>query len=199
MTPHSNTGDIKGDQFAGVHAPVGIIGGAISHQSTDWTAGLSRFRNKPVDTGPYNSFQKDTSMGTYSNQVVKANPSIAAANACLDAEIDVAVRRAVALLNMQYEFREPDQVKSFLSGNNTLRRMLSAIHSKIRREFTSEKIILEVFSDSPRSSEKDVVVSVTTSLPVDEAIERLDRVEDVKWDKDSRDPYVDICVKLEYQ
>jgi len=199
MTPHSNTGDIKGDQFAREGAPIGTIGGSISHQRTGWTEGLSRFRNRPVDPVPYNNFQKDRSMGTYSNQVVNAIPSIAAANACLDVEINAAVRRAVALLNMQYEFREPDQVKSFLNGNNTLRRMLSAIHSKIRREFTSEKIILEVFSDSPRSSEKDVVVSVTTSLPVDEAIERLDRVEDVKWDKDSRDPYVDICVKLEYQ
>jgi hypothetical protein len=44
-----------------------------------------------------------------------------------------------------------------------------------------------------------VVVSVTTSLPVDEAIERLDKVEDVRWIKDSSDPYVNICVKLEYQ
>jgi hypothetical protein len=43
------------------------------------------------------------------------------------------------------------------------------------------------------------VVSVTTSLPVDEAMERLDKVEDTRWNKDSTDPYVDICVKLEYQ
>ena len=105
----------------------------------------------------------------------------------------------IDMLKNSYVFREPDQVKSFLSGNTTLRKMLSAMYSKIRKEFLSEKIILEVFSDSPESSEKDVVVSVTTSLPVDEAIERLDKVEDVRWIKDSSDPYVNICVKLEYQ
>jgi len=77
--------------------------------------------------------------------------------------------------------------------------MLSIIYSKIRKEFPSEKITLEVFSDSLLSSEKDVVVSVSTPLPVDEAIERLDKVEDTRWNKDSTDPYVDVCVKLEYQ
>lgn len=105
----------------------------------------------------------------------------------------------INILKNLYVFRGPDQAKSFLSGNPTLRKMLSDIYSKIRKEFLSENIILEVFSDSPESGDRDVVVSVVTSLPVDEAIERLDNVEDVRWIKSSSDPYVNICVKLEYQ
>ncbi|MGB5099786.1 MAG: hypothetical protein WBN94_04215 [Methanothrix sp.] len=195
MKPHSGTGINVGERFARANTPV-PIGGSISKQRTAGTSDQSRFRYRQIEP-IYNNFRKDISRGTYSNQVVNAIHSVA--DAGLNAEIDAVVRDAVTWLSGQYEFREPVQVKSFLSGNNTLRRMLSTIHSKIRKEFPSEKITLEVVSDSSNYSEKDVVVSVTTSLPVDEAIERLDKVEDTRWNKDSTDPYVDICVKLEYQ
>jgi hypothetical protein len=98
-----------------------------------------------------------------------------------------------------FKVQKPDKVKQFLSGNKTLVKMISSIYAKIRKEFPSENIILDAVSDSPLSREKDIVISVSTSLSVDEAIERLDRVEDVRWDKGSKDPYVDICVKLKYQ
>lgn len=117
----------------------------------------------------------------------------------IDNEVGTAIHDAIAWLDGHYNFRKPDEVKSFLSGNNTLIKMLSSIYSKIRKEFPSERIILEVFPDSPHSSEKDIVVSVATTLSVDEAIERLDKVEDVRWNKDSNDPYINICVKLQYQ
>ena len=156
-----------------------------------------------VEWSPFSgqvNIQRDKTSGTDLVRGIQTmQPQNIGQNAFLDNEVVPAICDAVAWLDRQYNFREPDEVKSFLSGNNTLRKMLSTIHSKIRKEFPSEKIILEVFSDSPRSSEKDIVVSVATSLPVDEAIERLDKVEDVRWDKDSKDPYVNICVKLEYQ
>jgi hypothetical protein len=132
-------------------------------------------------------YQRDNPLGTNLASNVRVMPAI---SRLTPPEID--------MLKTLYTFRESDQAKSFLSGNNTLRRMLSTIYSKIRKEFPSEKIILDVVSDSPHSSEKEVVISVTTSLPVDKAIERLDKVEDVRWNKDSIDPYVDVCVKLKY-
>ncbi len=116
----------------------------------------------------------------------------------LDVDISDAVYKAVDGLNSLYRFQEPDLVRRLLVSNNTLRRMLIKIYSNIRKEFPSEAINLDVFSDSPNSNENDLVVSVVTSLPVDEAIDRLDRVENVRWNKDSKDPYIDICVNLEY-
>ena len=196
MKPQSGTGINVGERFERVHTPIASIGGSVSKQSAAGTSDQIRFRHRPAEPKIYNNFQKETSIGTYSSPVVNSIHSVA--DAGLNAEIDAVVRDAVTWLSGQYEFREPIQVKSFLSGNNTLRRMLSTIHSKIRKEFPSEKITLEVFSDSPRSSEKDMVVSVATTLPVHEAIERLDKVENVRWDKDSKDPYVNICVELEY-
>ncbi|HUS75828.1 MAG TPA: hypothetical protein VMY43_07445 [Methanothrix sp.] len=98
-----------------------------------------------------------------------------------------------------YTFQDPDQIKEFLSGNNTLIKRISSIYAKIRTEFPTENIILEAVSDSPNSIDKEIVISVSTALPVVEAIERLDKVESAKWNKDSRDPYVDICLKLDYQ
>jgi hypothetical protein len=197
MKPHSGTGINVGERFARVHTERNAIGESVSKQIVTGTPTLGRFRSKLTEPKIYNNFQKDISSGTYSNPVVNAIPSVA--DASLNAEIDAVVLDAIASLGVQYEFREPIKVKSFLSSNNTLRRMLSTIYSKIRKEFPSEKITLEVFSDSQNYCEKDVVVSVTTPLPADEAIKRLDKVEDTRWSKDSPDPYVDICVKLEYQ
>jgi hypothetical protein len=141
-------------------------------------------------------YKNNVSKGTESEMLRKTNPS--ATMLFLDADIGDVVRKAVDGLGSLYTFHEPDLVRPLLGGNNTLRKMLVTIHSKIRKEFPSEKITLGVFSDSPRSGERDVVVSVATSLTVDEAIERLDKVENVRWDKDSKDPYVNICVELDY-
>jgi hypothetical protein len=143
--------------------------------------------------------QQGRTMGTDFGREVRVGPPYVRQDTNLDIEIEKTVRAAIDGLGTLYAFKEPEQVKRFLSNNNTLRGMLSIIYSKIRKEFPSEKITLEVFSDSSLSSEKDVVVSVSTPLPVDEAIERLDKVEDTRWNKDSTDPYVDVCVKLEYQ
>lgn len=196
MKPQSVTGINVGERFARVQAGSNVIVESVSKQSSTGTPTLGRFRARLIESKMYNNFQKDISSGTYSNPVVNAIPSVA--DASLNAEIDAVVRDAIASLGAQYEFREPIRVNSFLSGNNTLRRMLSTIYSKIRKEFPSEKITLEMFPDSPHTSEKDMVISVATSLPVDEAIDKLDRVEDVRWNKDSKDPYVNICVNLDY-
>ena len=194
MKPHDATELRVGERLAMVRTPIAPIGRSALKQRAAGTSNQYRFSSGPIEPKICNKFQKDMSRGTYSNPMV--NKTHSNADASLNAEID---RDAVERLRGQYEFREPTKVKSFLIGNKTLRKMLLTIYSKIRKEFPSEKITLEVFSDSPRSSEKDMVVSVETSLPVDEAIEKLDKVEDVSWNKGSSDPYVNICVKLEYQ
>jgi hypothetical protein len=102
-------------------------------------------------------------------------------------------------LEKLYKFRDREVVRSHLSSNKTLVSMISTIYTKIRKEFPSESIFLEVVSDLPHSTEKDIIISISTPLSVDEAIERLDKVESVRWSKESRDPRVDICLKLEYQ
>jgi hypothetical protein len=154
MNPRSSTGSIEANGYAKRGIPIGTIGELITQRSASGTScvGRSRSRFKSITPNINNSFQQIMTTGTYSKTVVNAIPSTA--DASLNAEIDAVVRDAVTWLSGQYEFREPVQVKSFLSGNNTLRRMLSTIHSKIRKEFPSEKITLEVVSDSPNYSEK---------------------------------------------
>lgn len=141
-------------------------------------------------------FRRSVPTGTESKKMIRSIPS--ATISILDADISDVVRKAVNGLSSSYIFPEPDRVRQLLCSNNTLRGMLVKIYSNIRKEFPLEKIKLDVFSDSPYSSEKDIVVSVVTSLPVDEAIDRMDRVEDVRWNRDSKDPYINICVSLEY-
>ena len=159
----------------------------------------SRAKSQQVQLYNIDIRQQGKTMGTDFGRKIKVGPTHVRREANLDIEIEKIARAAIGDLSTLYKFREPDQVKWFLRNNNTLREILSIIYSKIRKEFPSEKITLEVFSDSPRSNEKDIVVSVVTSLPVREAMDSLDKVEDVRWNKDSKDPYVNICVELEYQ
>ena len=142
--------------------------------------------------------QESKTMGTDFGNAIRIIPQSGWQNMNLDIKIGKTVREAIDGLRSLYTFRDPDLVGQLLSSNNTIRGMLPKIYSNIRKEFPSEKINLDVLSDLPYSNEMDLVVSVVTSLPVDEAVDRLDRVEDVRWNRDSRDPYVNICVNLEY-
>jgi hypothetical protein len=177
-----------GNDFIRQSVPANTKGEMISLKNVGWTPLDNRIRlgypSAPSEGDVY--LQRDKSTGT-GIKVRVAHPT----GHQYHSEID----RIKAL----YMIRDPDHVESFLSKNKTLIRVVFSIYTKIRKEFPSEDITLEAVSDSPLSNEKDIVISVSTSLPVDEAIERLDKVEDIPWDKDSRDPYVDICVKLEYQ
>jgi len=57
-------------------------------------------------------------------------------------------------LNSLYTFQEPDQIRRILSGNKTVTGMVSSIYERIRKEFHSEKILLEAISDSPYLAKK---------------------------------------------
>jgi hypothetical protein len=183
-----------GNDFIRPNVSTHTTGEKIPLKNVKWTSlgSQSRIGNpRPSTTSERDIYnQRDSSMGTNSGSIVGMMPRMAQSRESLS-EIDK--------LNSLYTFQEPDQIKRLLSSNKTVTRMVSSIYEKIRKEFISEKIFLEAISDSPLTSKKDIVISVFTSLPVDEAIERLDKVEDVRWNKDSEDPYVDICVKLEYQ
>lgn len=102
-------------------------------------------------------------------------------------------------IKKSYGLREPELILPFLSKNKTLVTIISSFYENIRKEFPVESIILEAVSDFQLSTEKEIVISISTSLSVDEANECLDRVKYIKWDKKSKDPRVNICLKLEYQ
>jgi len=182
-----------GNDIIRTNAPEYTTGERISLRNVGWTplGGRIKIKQNPTPHERIIYVQRDKTLGTNSGSMVMGEMPLAAQLGESPSEID--------RLNSLYTFQEPDQIRRMLSGNKTVTGMVSSIYERIRKEFHSEKILLEAISDSPLSSKKDIVISVFTSLPVDQAIERLDKVEDVRWNKDSNDPYVDICVKLEYQ
>ncbi len=58
---------------------------------------------------------------------------------------------------------------------------------------------MDVHSSPAHTEEKEVLISVSTTMSPREAIARLDMVDDELWFEDSNEHYVNICLKLEYK
>lgn len=186
MNPLSDCGIDQEKLFIGHSDPAGGEGEMIHLRSVGWTSVENKvqFQHQLIRERNINLLQGELS-GTNFDDVVRLMPP-----AVLRSDID--------RLKSLYIFQNPSKAEEVLKCNRTVVKMISSIYTKIRKEFPSERILLEAISDYPSSQEKDIVISVSTSLPVDEAIDRLDKVENVRWNKSSPDPYVNVCVKLDY-
>lgn len=105
----------------------------------------------------------------------------------------------VELLKNMYTLRRSDEVSSFLNDNEDLARILADAYEKIRKHFPSEEIFLEIFRDPSSPGDKEVLVSVSTSLAPKEAIGKLDLFDDEWYLIDANIPNLNMCVKVEYK
>jgi hypothetical protein len=109
------------------------------------------------------------------------------------------INQRLDAINEMYSLRQPEIARSFLASNTLLLSNVSNTYQKIRQQFPSENIFLEVYSSPTYPDEREVLISVSTSISPKEAIERLDKVDSERWPDNSDEPYVNICLKLEYQ
>ncbi|NOX63892.1 MAG: hypothetical protein GXP42_18400 [Chloroflexi bacterium] len=84
-------------------------------------------------------------------------------------------------LEERYSFRNASAVSAYLSRHPTLTDLLSDSYEHLRDIFGSEpEFVLEVVRDPEALHPEDYLfVNIRTSMPVDEAIERLDRFDEI--------------------
>jgi len=92
-----------------------------------------------------------------------------------------------------YAFRNPDQVRSFLVTHPDLVEVLFEARSYLEALFGSDlEVILEVVTDPDAEGLKQLFAYIHTSLPIDDALERLDRL-DEEWFLDQLDRVDGLC------
>ena len=93
---------------------------------------------------------------------------------------------AIELLERLYTFRQRAEVLGFLDRHPFLVQLLLEAYDRIGNYFPQSQVFLEVVSDPEAEGLEELFAYILTSLPVDEALARLDKL-DQEWFLDQLD------------
>jgi hypothetical protein len=82
-----------------------------------------------------------------------------------------------------YTLRHPDGVVEFLSRHSSLLELLEEAPRQILRHFGDgmSSLVLEAVKDPEAEDDEELILFIQTALPVDQALQKLDRVDDMWW------------------
>lgn len=98
-----------------------------------------------------------------------------------------------------YTLRRPNDVYDFLKKEPSAVALVSEAHERIREHFPQDEIFMEVLTDPGSPMEKELLISISTSLPPSDAVRKLDAFDDSWWLGASSTSPADICIKVEYR
>lgn len=98
-----------------------------------------------------------------------------------------------------YTLRRPGDVYDFLEREPSAPALVREAYERIREHFPQDEIFMEVLADPESPIEKELLISISTSLQPDEAIRSLDAFDDGWWLDASITSPADICIKVEYR
>lgn len=99
----------------------------------------------------------------------------------LDSSVTLSCREQIRSLQSLYTFRKPSMVTQFLESHPFLIPLLFEACGQILRHFAPKPRFLEVVADSEAREDRELYALIETSLPPDEALERLDRFDKEWW------------------
>lgn len=104
------------------------------------------------------------------------------------------------VLERLYILRREDEVIKFLVGDPFLFPLLPEAYDKIRNYFEeSSKVSLEVVTDPEVAEDQELLISIHTKLPPDEAFKRLLQFDEEWWLNTPADARKKICIDLDYE
>ena len=98
-----------------------------------------------------------------------------------------------------YTLRRPNDVYDFLKKEPSAIAQILETYERIQEYFPQDEIFMEVLADPGSPIEKELLISISTSLPPIDAIRRLDAFDDSWWLGVSSSSPADICIKVEYR
>ena len=106
----------------------------------------------------------------------------------------------VRSLEQLYSFRRQAEVLQFLEAHPFLVPLLVEAHSKIGDYFGSNpEVALEVVTDPEAIDDHELFAFIRTSLPADEAHDRLDRLGEEWWLDAMERAQGKLCIDMEFQ
>ena len=98
-----------------------------------------------------------------------------------------------------YTLRRPNDGYDFLKKKPSVMDLISEAYERIQDYFPQGEIFMEVLADPGSPMEKELLISISTSLPPIDAIRKLDAFDDNWWLGASSSSPADICIKVEYR
>jgi hypothetical protein len=116
------------------------------------------------------------------------------------AEQTVATEPALQSLGQLYTFRRPEEVSGFLRAHPFLIPLLLEAHSKIVQCFgPSPEVVLEVVTDPEAMDDRELFAFIRSSLPPDEALGKLDKLDKEWWLDEADRAEGNLCIHLEFR
>jgi hypothetical protein len=109
------------------------------------------------------------------------------------------LNRDIVAMARDYTLRRPDDVYDFLKKEPSAIALVSEAHGRIREHFPKGEIFMEVLRDPGSPIERELLISISTSLPPSDAVRKLDAFDDSWWLGASSSSPADICIKVEYR
>jgi hypothetical protein len=115
------------------------------------------------------------------------------------AQQNVTIEPAIQSLEQLYSFRRPEEVVELLQAHPFLVPLLEEAHEKIAQYFgPSSEVMLEVVTDPEAMDDRELFAFIRTTLPPDEALSNLDRL-DQEWWLDAGDRAEgNLCIDVEF-
>jgi len=98
----------------------------------------------------------------------------------------------MVILSNMYKLRRPNEIRDFLQDNEYLNPLLSDAYNNLQSYFPGSTIFMEV-------EHGELVISVGTKLPPEQAIENLDKFDEEWWLDACIDSRAKLCITVEYQ
>jgi hypothetical protein len=94
---------------------------------------------------------------------------------------DTKLSHNMVLLNNKYTLKTAADVYDFIGNNPYLLPLLMEAYHRIRNYFPSEILFLEVVTDPDEIGDKQLVIYICTDLSPQDAIDKLDQLDDNWW------------------
>ncbi|MBI4641910.1 MAG: hypothetical protein HY731_14570 [Candidatus Tectomicrobia bacterium] len=99
-----------------------------------------------------------------------------------------------------YDSRRPEEVFRFLQTHTFLLPLLMEAYGKIVEYFgPSPDMVLEVIADPETENDRELFAFIRTSLPPDEALGKLDRLDKEWWLDEADRAEGKLCIHVEFQ
>jgi hypothetical protein len=125
-------------------------------------------------------------------------PSSSTQDLLIDTEIDE-VEDDLETLKRIYTFQSGPEVVKFLNAEANLVPLLKEAYDEIRKYFPSAVLILDILIDPEATDEKELAILIRTSLHPDEALDRLDLLDEEWWLDASLDTGEKLSIHLEFE
>jgi len=110
------------------------------------------------------------------------------------------LHRELTLLSRVYNFRRESEIFEFLEDKSSLIPLVVEAHERIRDYFEpSTELVLEVITDPEATEDYELVIFVRTNLSPDDALSKLEQLDEEWWLDASSDMREKLCIHVEFE